>query len=70
MPHFLIAIRGANVRRVRGLLAAHGIQNVVREGDEGAVTARLNAESSEEAADRVRAAIGSEPYTLDRPEPE
>ena len=68
VPHYLIAIRGPNVRRVRGLLAAHGIQNVVR--DEHAVAARLNAESAEEAAARVQAAIGSEPYTLSRPEAE
>ena len=60
-----------NVERVRGLLATHGIENVIRGNrDQEAVTARLAADSAREAEERVRAAIGDEAYAVDSAEPE
>ena len=60
---YLVAIRGPNVERVRGLLAVKGIQSVVGQTPDAAVTARLSAEGAEQAEARVCAAVG-EPYTL------
>jgi hypothetical protein len=60
MPCFLVWIRG-DPGRAAGLLAVHGIQNLV--ADEG-VTARLVAEDGERAVQRVRTALEGEEFTI------
>jgi hypothetical protein len=81
MPYFLVPIRG-NPDRAAGLLGKAGIQNVVTEADSAGaevpaghvpargVAARLSAESAKAAAERVRSALGDEPFTVGVAQPE
>jgi hypothetical protein len=69
MPCFLVPIRG-NSDLARGLLGKAGIQNVVPSEapcgtvPAGTIAARLSAESAEAAAERLRAVLEGEPFTV------
>jgi hypothetical protein len=65
MPYFLVDIRG-DALRAMGLLAHVGIQNLVSsEAPSEHLTARLSADSPENAQGRVLAALGGEPFTVE-----
>jgi hypothetical protein len=65
MPYFLVGIRG-DADRAAGLLAQAGIQNLVSLDDTFArtVSARLHAETAEQAEERVRGALKGEELTV------
>jgi hypothetical protein len=70
MPYFLVGIRG-NPALGAGLLARSGIQNLVSLDDApGTLTARLTADDGESAAQRVRAALEGEAFTVEETQPE
>jgi hypothetical protein len=65
MPYFLVGIRG-DADRAAGPLAQAGIQNLVSLDDTFArtVSARLPAETAEQAEERVRGALEGEELTV------
>jgi hypothetical protein len=65
MSQYLVDIRG-DAYRAMGLLAKQGIQSIVSsEASTEHVTARLSADSPENARGHVLAALGGEAFTIE-----
>ena len=70
MPYFLVDIRG-DAQRAIGLLTLAGIQNISSDLEPtGLLTARLSADTPENARGRVLAALGGEMLTIEAVRPE
>jgi hypothetical protein len=73
MSYYLVDIAG-DPARAAGLLAVQGVQSIPRGGSEGVppdgMSARVSAQSPEDAVSRVRRALQGEPFTLGEPHPD
>ena len=70
MPYFLVDI-GGDADRAMGLLALAGIQNIVwPEPSTEHLTARVSADTPENARGRVLAALDDEVFTIEAVRPE